>query len=646
MFVIENDALIIRCGQEQIRIEPWGKDALRLRASEADWREGENWGLLDKPECKSEIAIDGETASITNGNITAKVESDYRISFYNGRGELLTREFREVKPFPEIRGRFWQPKLNGHFELTARFEAFEDEMFFGMGEYQMDIINLKGTTLDLSHRCTQASIPFAVSSRGYGFLWNNPGVGEVSFGTNVTKWYLRETEALDYWICAGDTPKEILRKYMDATGKPPMMPDYAFDLVQSKLRYYNQDKLLEVAREYKRRGLKLGTIVIDFIYWSTDGSYQFHKKYWPDPDAMVKELEEMGVKVMISFWPNMGPESPHYKEFTEKGLLIKSNRGSVGAFVDMTNPEARDLVWQKHRPEHFDRGIRNFFIDACEPEHETMMKDNVRYKLGNGDMVSNIYPFYDAKMFWDNMTKEGVTPFNVIRCGWAGSQRFGSMLWSGDIESTFEVLRNQICEGISVGMAGQPWFTTDTAGFYNGNINDPYFRELMCRWFQFSTFSPLLRLHGVRQPDHWTDDGLYSGADNELWSFGDEVYEVLKHYLDVREAIKPYLKQVMQEAHEMGDPAIRGMFYEFPEDEVCYTLKRQYMLGSDMLVAPVMYEGAKTTKVYLPKGESWVDAWTKQEYEGGQWLEKDTPIDVIPVYVRKGSAALDCFKNL
>ena len=185
----------------------------------------------------------------------------------------------------------------------------------------------------------------------------------------------------------------------------------------------------------------------------------------------------MGVRVMTSFWPNMTKLSPHYQEFKEKGLFIQLNRGDAPVFVDMTNPETRELVWKKHRIEHFDRGIRNYFVDAAEPEHQLIMKDNVRYKIGNGDAVSNIYPFYDAKMFWDNMTKEGVEPFNIIRCAWAGSQRFGSMLWSGDVESSFEAFRVQICIAMNVGLAGQPWFTTDTGGFYNGNIHDPHSRQ-------------------------------------------------------------------------------------------------------------------------------------------------------------------------
>ena len=642
MFVKEGNALLLR-SVEQIRVEPWGKNALRVRASRLPRTDDNLWALLPAEETETEISIGTEEASITNGKVTCRISKEGRIAFYNAEGKKLLREYWEVKPFPEIRGRQWKPRQAGSMELTVRFEAEDGEKIYGMGEYQHEILDRKGMTLELSHRCTQVSIPFYVSSLGYGFLWNNPGVGQVDFATNMTRWYLRETDEMDYWVCAGDTPKEILRTYMDATGKPPIMPDFAYDLFQSKLRYYNQDQVLAVAREYKKRGLKLGTVVIDFIYWTTDGSYRFHPTYWPDPDAMVKELEELGVKVMISFWPNMGSQSPHYQEFHDKGLLIQTTRGGEPGFVDMTNPEARELVWEKHRVEHFDRGIRNFFVDAAEPECETMNRDNLRYFIGNGDKVNNYYPFCDARLFWDAETKEGVTPFNIIRCGWAGSQRFGSMLWSGDIESTFEVLRQQVCIAINVGMSGQPWFTTDTGGFYNGNVYDPYFRRLMCRWFQFSTFSPVLRLHGVRQPDHWTEDHLYSGADNELWSFGEETYEILKKYLSIRENIKPYLKQVMEQTHVTGDPAIRGLFYEFPEDETCWSVKSQYMLGSELLVCPVLYDLAQSIRIYLPSGTDWVDVWTGETFPGGQWIDRVTPLDTIPVYAKAGSEALKCF---
>lgn len=653
MFYQENNALMWRYGDENLRIEPWGRDALRVRATLTAWPADQDWALLPREETGCEICIDEAGASIRNGRMTAFIDRHGRLTFKNAEGKTLLREYREPKEFPEIRGREWRPILNGNFELTVRFDANDGEMIYGMGEYQQPLLNLKGAVLDLAQRNTQASIPFYISSHGYGFLWNNPAVGDVSFSTNITRWHARETCAVDYWICAGDSPREILHTYADATGKPPMLPDYAMDLIQSKLRYLTQEELLEVAREYHRRGLKLGTIVIDFFHWSADGSYYFDRKYWPDPDAMVRELEQLGVRVMASFWPNMGKESPHYAEFAEKGLFITVNHGIHNyKFVDMTNPEARELVWKKHRPEYFDRGIQNFFVDASEPEIcagisevPSYMAENLRYKLGNGNAVGNIYPFYDAKLFYDALTAEGIAePFNIIRCAWAGSQRFGCMLWSGDVKSSFEAFRDQVCVALSVGLAGHPWFTTDTGGFYGGNVTTDSFKELLCRWYQFSVFSPVLRMHGVRKPAFMTKDGLYSGAANELWSYGDEVYRILTKFLDVRAAIKPYLRSVMEEAHLHGDPAIRAMFYEFPEDPVCWNLKEQYMLGSDLLVAPVLYEGAQSAKVYLPAGVRWTDAWTGETLDGGQWIERAAPLDLIPIYVRDGAEVLKSFE--
>lgn len=652
MFRNDENALYWRYGREEMRIEPWGEDALRVRATLTAWPKDEDWALLPPEKTDVEMHIADDCASITNGNITAICMANGHLTFKDSTGKVLLREYLQKHPYPELRGREWRPHLNGYAELKVRFETSPDEKLYGMGEYQQPLLNLKGTTLDLSQLNTQASIPFMISDTGYGFLWNNPAVGEANLGRNLTVFHARATAAMDYWICAGNTPKEILHKYADATGKVPMMPDYAFDLIQSRLRYRTQEEVLEVAREYKRRNLKLGTIVIDFHYWGYGkaGTYDFAKEYWPDPDAMIRELNDMGVRVMTSFWPNMNADGANYFEFKDKGLFVNLNRGDDAgqfdfptSFVDMTNPEARQLVWERHRPAHFDRGIRNYFIDAAEPDFHVVARDMLRYKIGPGDAVSNIYPFYDAKLFWDNMTAEGVIPFNIIRSAWAGSQRFGAMLWSGDVYSTFEACRDQICVAMNVGLAGHPWFTTDIGGFFGGDIRDPHFHELLCRWFQFGVFSPVLRMHGNREPSYQAEDKAWAGAENELWSYGDEVYEILKKYLDIREAIKPYLRSVMEEAHLYGDPAIRAMFYEFPGDENCFDLREQYMLGSELIVAPVLYEGAKTTRVYLPEGCSWVDVWTKETYEGGRWVERETPLDLIPVYARTGSDALKCF---
>ena len=178
----------------------------------------------------------------------------------------------------------------------------------------------KGKALELAHRNSQACVPFIISNKGYGFLWNNPGIGQVTFGKNVTAWEARSTKQLDYWITAGDTPAEIERAYADVSGKVPMMPEYGMGFWQCKLRYQTQDELLGIAREYKKRGIPLDVIVVDFFHWPHQGDFCFDPDYWPDPEAMVKELNEMGIQLMVSIWPTAEPESPNYAEMEELGL--------------------------------------------------------------------------------------------------------------------------------------------------------------------------------------------------------------------------------------------------------------------------------------------------------------------------------------
>ena len=293
MLRIDNKALCWRYGREEMRIEPWGKDALRIRATVTAGPQDENWALLPAAETEPVISVGDESASITNGSITAVCTANGHLTFMDKSGKILLKEYLQKHPYPELRGREWRPHLNGFAELKVRFDTEDDEKLYGMGEYQHPLLNLKGTTLDLSQYNTQATIPFMISDKGYGFLWNNPAVGEANLGRNLTVFHARTTAAMDYWICAGDSVKEILHKYADATGKVPMMPDYAFDLIQSRLRYRTQEEVLEIAREYKRRNLKLGTIVIDFHYWGFGkaGTYDFDPQYWPDPDAMIRELQ-------------------------------------------------------------------------------------------------------------------------------------------------------------------------------------------------------------------------------------------------------------------------------------------------------------------------------------------------------------------
>jgi len=456
---------------------------------------------------------------------------------------------------------------------------------------------------------------------------------------------------MDYWITAGDTPAEIEEAYALAAGTVPMMPDFAMGFWQCKLRYQTQEELLAVAREYKKRGLPISVIVVDFFHWPLQGEWKFDPVYWPDPDAMIAELKEMGIELMVSVWPTVDRRSENWNEMVERGLLIRTERGyrismdfqGNTIHFDATNPEARAYVWEKSKKNYYDKGIRIFWLDEAEPEYSSYDFDHFRYHLGSDIQIGNVYPAMYAKAFYDGMAKEGQKNIiNLLRCAWAGSQRYGTLVWSGDIHSSFSSLRNQLSAGLNMGMAGIPWWTTDIGGFHGGNVKDPAFHELLIRWFQWGCFCPVMRLHGNREPakpQYGTTGGATcrSGADNEVWSYTDEVYTICKKYLSIREFLRPYIKEQMKAAHEKGSPVMRPLFYDFPEDKKAWDIEDQYMFGPNYLVAPVIYEGQRERKLYLPAGVKWTSVWTGESFDGGQFITVPAALDSIPVFSRDGS---------
>jgi len=676
MFSIENGGLLRTFAGERLLIEPWGKDALRVRGTMYAKLDAAHWALADvRPPGAADIRIDdgGESASIRNGDIVARIDPRGQISYYNGTGKLLLAEYMRLRLGNMVTGtgqidekavsyfnsalnihpRTFTPQVGGDFALGMRFESTPNEKIYGMGGYQHGFLDHKGCFLELAQRNSQASVPFAVSSLGYGFLWNNPAIGSVSFGKNVTEWIARSTRQLDYWITAGNTPQCIVENYALAIGTVPMMPEYGLGLWQSKLRYQTQNELLSVAREYRRRGITLDVIVVDFFHWPKQGEYCFDPDYWPDPEGMIAELEAMGTKVMVSVWPTIDKTSTHFQAMRDRGLLVRTHRGIATTmdfhgntvFFDATNPAARDYIWQLVKKNYYDKGVRIFWLDEAEPEYSVYDFDNYRYYAGTDLQVGNIYPRTYAQGFYEGMSNQGQTGIvNLVRCAWAGSQKFGALVWSGDVDSSFESLRNQFAIGLNMGMAGIPWWTSDIGGFHGGITTDPSFRECLVRWFQFSVFSPVLRMHGDREPHRkaLSDRGgglCISGADNEIWSFGEEVETILVSYLRVRERLRPYLREQMRRAHEHGTPLMRPLCYDFPDDDHAWQIDDAYMFGPDILVAPVLFEGTRQRTLYLPAGCRWRNQASGEVAEGGQKSVADAPLARIPLFLREGSAA-------
>lgn len=663
-FTTTDNGLQMNHQGETLRIEPWGKDAFRVRATRYPQFTGEKWALGEEvPEIGRQAAVEineaEHTAQITNGRLKITINPSGVLRFFKDGKQFLQEYHRNYDGSVskesiclKLVGRHYEPIIGGHYGLTVRFESNDGEQFFGMGQYQQPYLDLKGCTLELAQRNSQVSIPFAVSSLGYGFLWNHPGVGTATFGKNYTEWKAEAAREMDYWITVADQPAELVQNYTEVVGRAPMLPDGLLGLWQCKLRYRTQEEVLGVAREYKRLGIKLDVIIIDFFHWTRQGDWHFDPVYWPDPKAMCDELHAMGTKVVVSVWPNVDRKSEHFQELLDLGLLIRTEHGSMQTYdyqgdcisIDVTNPKAQEYLWKTCKKNYADLGIDMFWLDNSEPDFGVYDYSNYRYYLGTGLEVSNLYPKMLAKTFYDGLKADGKEKdiCHLIRCGWAGSQKYGTLLWSGDINSTFESLRDQVAAGLNMGLAGIPWWNTDIGGFMTDDVDDPAFHELLIRWFEYAVFTPILRMHGDRGPHNieplsdleWGGGYLFTGHSNELWSYGEEVFAILKKNLERRWELKPYLEALMREASETGAPLLRTMFYEFPQEAECWKLEDQYMFGAKYLVAPILEAGQRERRVYLPQGR-WIDTHNReQELTGGQWITAEAPLEYIPVFER------------
>ena len=667
-FSITENAIMWTGDGEYLRIEAWGENSVRVRSSVMRERLDEDWVLLPPAESsKAVIRKDEDTAELTNGQITVIAKAfnqpeegrcDCRLTFKNQEGAALFAETERGGSLL-LQSRSFLSRPGGSYRVKASFTVSESEHLYGMGEYQQAIVDLKGHDFELAHRNSQASVPFVVSSKGYGFLWNNPAIGSASFAKDTMTWTANTTDGLDYWVTAGADYKQIESQYAIATGHAPSMPEWGLGFWHCKLRYWNQQQVLDVARGFKERNIPLDLIVIDFFHWPHMGDFRFETEFWPDPKSMCEELHDMGIKVMVSVWPQVSLKSENYSDMKQRNLLAKARHGvDVGMmfvepcqFYDATNPRARDYVWNKCSQNYVANGIDAFWLDEAEPEWSTYSYENYSYYRGDVEKIGNLYPSEYNRGFYEGQQRIGRDGdiVNLTRCAWAGTQRYGALVWSGDVGSTFQDLRAQITCAINMGMAGIPWFTTDMGGFHSGVIDSPEFRDLLARWCQFSCFLPVMRNHGDRSlhtktgKEHiYAADGsprLQSGADNEPWSYGDEIERIMIKYINIREHIRPYVRELFEQAHVDGQPLVRGLFFEFPKDEAAHSITDEYMFGPDLLIAPVTQQNAVSREVYLPDDGNvkWTELHTGTIYDGGRRVRVEAPRDVLPVFARNGA---------
>ncbi len=648
-------------GGEVLQVDAWGEDSARVRSTLGpSVTETPGSALVGAGDSGARVEVLEDRARLYNGELVVEVRDNPEdrftpfpplVRFSRAGGTQLLAE--SVPHFTSPPQRRYRPAGGDLLGCEVSFASHPSERIYGLGQHQHGLLDQKGAVVDLVQRNTEVSVPFVLSSRGYGLLWNMPGTGRAELAANRTRWTADAARQVDYWVTTAATPAQIVSHYATATGLPPMLPGWASGFWQSKLRYRDQSELLEVAREYKRRGLPLSVIVCDYYHWTRQGEWRFDLSEWPDPGAMVAELAGMGTELMVSVWPTVNPASANYAEMDRRALMVGNLNGlplhlaswdkgtddqCFVRFYDPTNPEARAYIWDKVREGYFRYGIKAFWLDACEPEILADNPEGARYHLGAGAEVQGVYPREHARGFYEGLRSEGEEDVLLLcRSAWAGSQRYGAAVWSGDIDSTFEAMRVQIPAGLNMGISGIPWWTTDIGGFRGGDPATGYFRELVVRWFQFAAFCPLFRAHGVREPGPLVGSGQ-TGAPNEVWSFGEEALSHIREQLLLRDRLRPYVMEQMATASTTGLPPMRAMFLEFPGEPAAWSLADQYMFGPDILVAPVTEQGARERDVYLPEGAEWLDAWTGEPVKAHGWTVAPAPLGRIPVYLRQGGA--------
>jgi alpha-D-xyloside xylohydrolase len=655
-FIPSPDRLEWRHGHHVLTVEPWGRDSVRVRAGLHRIQPALPGALTSSaPSTKSwQVDLAEDHARLVNGLLTVRVDTADGLLTAT-RADTGTELLREQPAHAWWPGaRHFDAATENLHRIEQRFAAYEDEKIYGLGQHGHGRFDQKGMVLELLQRNGEVSIPFAVSSRGYGFLWNNPAVGRVEFAANGTRWVAERARQIDYWLTTAETPAGVMAHYADATGHAPTFPSWASGLWQSKLRYRDQEELLDVAHEYKRRGLPLSVLVIDYLHWKHLGDWDFDRRDWPDPSAMVAELRGDGIETVVSVWPTLSPLSANYAVLRDSGHLVGAGNGDllhagwpdtaepdveIGvAFYDATDTGARDALWKQLYQHYYQVGIRTFWLDACEPEMKPTLPHHLDYSLGSGTEVANLYPREHVRGIYEHLRNEGEdSALSLVRSAWAGSQRYGAALWSGDIPATFGALAASVRAGLNVAMSGIPWWTTDIGGFDGGDPQDEAFRELVVRWFQFSAFCPILRMHGFRLPHSFSGIVGVDGGPNELWAYGPEAESAMTLALRLRERLRPYLHEHLRSGQRTGLPLLRPLLLEFPDDQLSWTVEDQFMFGPDLLVAPVTEQGARAREVYLPDGADWTrhqPNGSLVRYAGGSRVTADVPLAATAVFVR------------
>jgi len=555
-----------------------------------------------------------------------------------------------------------QQKPDGGYRISATFDSPTSEHYYGLGQQQQGFLDLRDHQIKCWHDYgavggENVCVPFLVSSRGYGLIWDNPSKTTIDLGFNQQNvWSSEIGDRVSFFVIAGDKTDEIYQGYRQLTGITHMLPRATYGYIQSKAIYPTQEQLLEVGKNYRERNLPLDVLVVDFLNMTQQGELDLDPERWPDPAAMNRELHSMGIGTLLSVWPHFSAGTQFYDMLRQKGWLIHTADGTpdtgwtskeIGPNLDTTNSDASKWWWESIRDRYLKPyGFDYLWLDETEPDIDPA-KDS--FSVGSGSRYYNIYPLFHTASVYEGFRRDFGDSRRVMilaRAAYLGAQRNGTVFWSSDVYSTWDMLKRSIPAGLNFTASGMAYWDTDIGGFFSPNLSADYhsahpplidpsdvrdtvvryedYPELFVRWFEWGTFQPVMRAHGERKH-------------NEVWSYGKQAEPILEKYLRLRYELLPYTYSLGYSTYQNGAPFMRALFMDFADDPNATDISDEYMFGPAFLVAPVTEQGATSRKVYLPAGSDWYDYWTNERIKGGQTITAAAPIDTIPLFVRAGS---------
>lgn len=547
--------------------------------------------------------------------------------------------------------------VNKNNHIASYKTVRSDEQFFGLGE-KAGTLNRRGKSYKMwnsDQPCygvnedpIYKSIPFFMSTNHYGIFFDNTYKTEFKFGSESNDYYSFEAPGgeMIYYFMYGNDYKQIIQNYIALAGKPTMPPKWALGFSQCRGNYTEESQAKEIAAEFRKRKIPCDIIYQDIGWVEGLQDFDWKKNNYQNPKDMVKELGDQGFKMILSQDPVISQANKkQWDEANSKSYFTIDARtgksydmpwpwgGNCGV-VDFTKPEVADW-WGNYQQKPLNDGVRGFWTDMGEPawsNEDATDRLNMKHYLGMHDEIHNVYGFTWDKVVTEQFYKHNPNKriFQMTRAAYAGLQRY-TFGWSGDSGNGNNVLEgwkqmaNQIPVGLSAGMGLIPFWTCDISG-YCGDIKDyDAMAELYVRWLQFGVFNPLSRAHHE------------GGNAVEPWKFGIEAENINRKSIELKYKLFPYIYTYAREAHDTGLPLMRALFLEYPNDKETFKLNGQFLFGKELLVAPVVEQGAITKEIYLPEGE-WIDFNNgKTKYKGEQWITVDAPLNTIPVFVKKGS---------